>query len=131
MMMEYLHSDITQKVIKAFYNVYNKLGFGFLEKVYENAMAIELRSMGLQVEQQVKIKVFYNSQEVGYYIMDLVVENKVVIEIKACEALCEEHSFQLINYLKASQMEIGLLFNFGRTPAFTRKIFRNNSTSKL
>ena len=86
-MMEYLHSDITQKVIKAFYNVYNKLGFGFLEKVYENAMAIELRSMGLQVEQQVKIKVFYDETQVGFYIADLLVESSVIVEIKAAEQI--------------------------------------------
>ncbi len=125
MMMEYLHSDITQKVIKAYYNVYNKLGYGFLEKVYENAMVIELKSMGLKVEQQVKIKVFYNGQEVGYYIMDIVVENIVGVEIKACEALCVEHTYQLINYLKASQIEVGLLLNFGKDPEIKRKIFRN------
>jgi len=124
-MMEYLHSDITQKVIKAYYNVYNKLGYGFLEKVYENAMVIELKSMGLKVEQQVKIKVFYNGQEVGYYIMDIVVENIVGVEIKACEALCVEHTYQLINYLKASQIEVGLLLNFGKDPEIKRKIFRN------
>ncbi|MBK7441801.1 MAG: GxxExxY protein [Bacteroidetes bacterium] len=123
--MEYLHSDITQKVIKAYYNVYNKLGYGFLEKVYENAMVIELKSMGLKVEQQVKIKVFYNGQEVGYYIMDIVVENIVGVEIKACEALCVEHTYQLINYLKASQIEVGLLLNFGKDPEIKRKIFRN------
>lgn len=125
--MDYLYSDITQKVIKAYYNVYNTLGYGFLEKVYENALVIELRSMGLRVEQQVKIKVFYNNCEVGYYIMDIVVENKVVVEVKACESLCDEHNFQLINYLKSSEMEIGLLFNFGKKPAFTRKIFRNKT----
>lgn len=123
--MEYLHSDITQQVIKAYYNVYNKLGYGFLEKVYENAMVIELKSMGLKVEQQVKIKVFYNGQEVGYYIMDIVVENIVGVEIKACEALCVEHTYQLINYLKASQIEVGLLLNFGKDPEIKRKIFRN------
>lgn len=123
--MEYLHSYITQKVIKAYYNVYNKLGYGFLEKVYENAMVIELKSMGLKVEQQVKIKVFYNGQEVGYYIMDIVVENIVGVEIKACEALCVEHTYQLINYLKASQIEVGLLLNFGKDPEIKRKIFRN------
>ncbi len=131
MMMEYLHSDITQQVIKAYYNVYNKLGYGFLEKVYENAMVIELKSMGLKVEQQVKIKVFYNGQEVGYYIMDIVVENIVGVEIKACEALCAEHTYQLINYLKASQIEVGLLLNFGKDPEIKRKIFRNKSDTNF
>ena len=129
--MEYLHSDITQQVIKAYYNVYNKLGYGFLEKVYENAMVIELKSMGLKVEQQVKIKVFYNGEEVGYYIMDIVVENIVGVEIKACEALCVEHTYQLINYLKASQIEIGLLLNFGKNPEIKRKIFRNKLDPKF
>lgn len=121
----YKHTDLTEKIIKAFYKVYNTLGFGFLEKVYENALFIELRNMGLFVEKQRRIKVFYESQEVGDYFADLIVAEKVIIELKASEALCEEHEFQLINYLKATEIEVGLLLNFGKKPEFKRKIFSN------
>ncbi len=121
----YKHTDITEKIIKAFYKVYNTLGFGFLEKVYENAMFIELRNMGLFVEKQRRVKVFYEEQEVGDYFADLIVDEKVIIELKAAESLCEEHEFQLINYLKATEIEVGLLLNFGKKPEFKRKIFTN------
>jgi GxxExxY protein len=120
-----LHKDITDKIIKAFYNVYNSLGYGFLEKVYENAMMIELRKMDLQVQKQVPIKVYYEEQLVGQYYADIMVEETIIVELKAAEGLCEEHEFQLINYLKATELEIGLLINFGKTPQFKRKIFTN------
>ena len=120
-----LHRDITNKIIKAFYNVYNSLGYGFLEKVYENAMMIELRKMDLQVQKQVPIKVYYEEQLVGQYYADIMVEKTIIVELKAAEGLCEEHEFQLINYLKATELEIGLLINFGKTPQFKRKIFTN------
>ena len=120
-----LHRDITDKIIKAFYNVYNSLGYGFLEKVYENAMMIELRKMDLQVQKQVPIKVYYEEQLVGQYYADIMVEETIIVELKAAEGLCEEHEFQLINYLKATELEIGLLMNFGKTPLFKRKIFTN------
>jgi len=122
---KYKHTDITEKIIKTFYKVYNTLGFGFLEKVYENAMFIELRNMGMFVEKQRRVKVFYEGQEVGDYFADLIVDEKVIIELKASEALCEEHEFQLINYLKATEIEVGLLLNFGKKPEFKRKIFTN------
>lgn len=121
----YKHSDLTEKIIKAFYKVYNTLGFGFLEKVYENAMFIELRNMDLFVEKQRRIKVFYEGNVVGDYCADLAVEDKVIVELKAAEALCEDHEFQLINYLKATEIEVGLLLNFGKKPEFRRKIFTN------
>jgi GxxExxY protein len=121
----YKHSDLTEKIIKAFYKVYNTLGFGFLEKVYENAMFIELRNMGLFVEKQRRVKVFYEGNLVGDYCADLAVEEKVIVELKAAEALCEDHDFQFINYLKATEIEVGLLLNFGKKPEFRRKIFSN------
>ena len=120
-----LHKDITDKIIKAYYNVYNSLGYGFLEKVYENAMLIELRKLGLNVQKQVPIKVFYDEQLVGQYFADIIVEETIIVELKAAEGLCEEHEFQLINYLKATELEISLLINFGKTPQFKRKIFTN------
>jgi GxxExxY protein len=123
--MNFQHSEITEKIIKSFYRVYNTLGYGFLEKVYENAMYIELKNEGLFVEKQKQIKVFYNDLEVANYFADLVANNVIIIELKASEFLCEEHEYQLINYLKATDIEIGLLLNFGKKPEFKRKIFTN------
>lgn len=124
--MDLLHKEITDKIIKAFYKVYNELGFGFLEKVYENALFIELESMGLICEKQKPINVFYEDHKVGSYFADLIVENKIILELKAAEFLIEEHELQLINYLKATEIEVGLLLNFGKTPAFKRKVFSND-----
>ena len=120
------HSEITEKIIKAFYKVYNTLGYGFLEKVYENAMVIELRKMGLQVSQQKRVKVYYEKEVVGDYYSDLLVENSIMVELKASKSLCEADEFQLINYLKATDIEVGLLLNFGKKAEFRRKIFSNN-----
>jgi len=124
--MEYLHSDITKLILKAFYNVYNKMGFGFLEKVYENAMIIELQKLGLQAEKQQPIKVFYDEILVGEYFADIVVNNNVIVELKALENLCEAHEAQLVNYLKATEIEVGLLLNFGKEPQHKRRVFTND-----
>ncbi|MQY80248.1 MAG: GxxExxY protein [Bacteroidetes bacterium] len=121
-----LHANLTEKIIKAFFKVNNTLGYGFLEKVYENAMAIELIKMGCNVRQQQNIKVYYETEEVGDYYADLLIDDLVIIELKAAESLCEEHEAQLINYLKATKMEIGLLLNFGKEAEFKRKIFTND-----
>jgi len=124
--MEYLHKEITDRIIKCFYEVYNQLGYGFLEKVYENALQDELTVNGLKITRQQPIKVWYKSKIVGEYCADIVVENKVIVELKAAEALCEENEFQLINYLKATNLEVGLLLNFGKKPEIKRKIFTND-----
>jgi len=124
--MELLHQDITDKIIKAFYNVYNELGFGFLEKVYQNALFLELIAMGLVCEKQKQIKVYFKEQIVGEYYADLIINNCVIIELKAAEAIVEEHEYQLINYLKATEIEVGLLLNFGKKPQFKRKLFTND-----
>lgn len=121
-----LHANLTEKIIKAFFKVNNTLGYGFLEKVYENAMAIELIKMGCNVRQQQNIKVYYETEEVGDYYADLLIDDLVIIELKAAESLCEEHEAQLINYLKATKMEVGLLINFGKKAEFKRKIFTND-----
>lgn len=123
-----LHQEITDIIIKCFYKVYNEIGFGFLEKVYENAMLIELKSHDLKVSKQVPVNVFYLGNSVGNYFADITVENKTIIELKAGEGgLVEEHKLQLINYLKATKMEVGLLLSFGKKPEFKRKIFTNNN----
>ncbi|MDT3695017.1 MAG: GxxExxY protein [Ignavibacterium sp.] len=124
-----LHENITKKIIEAYYKVYNSLGYGFLEKVYENALKIELRRANLKVDQQKNVKVFYNEFEVGDYFADLIVEDLVIVELKAAESLCEEHEAQLINYLKATNLEVGLLLNFGKKAEFKRKVFSNDRKS--
>ena len=126
-LFNYKHSELTQNIIKCFYKVYNTLGYGFLEKVYENALYIELKAMGLAVEKQKQIKVYYEEKEVGEYYADLLVKGEVIVELKAAESLCEEHEFQLINYLKATDIEVGLLLNFGKKPEVRRKVFTNKS----
>ncbi|CAM3021704.1 GxxExxY protein [Flavobacterium succinicans] len=120
-----LHKELSEKITKAFYKVYNELGYGFLEKVYENALLIELKKSGLQVKKQVPIAVYYDNQVVGDYFADMVVEDCIILELKAVEMLIEAHEIQLINYLKATEMEIGLLLNFGKKPQFKRKIYNN------
>jgi GxxExxY protein len=119
----YLYSDITEVIIKCYYKVYNKLGYGFLEKVYEKAMLIELQNEDFRCLQQCPIDVFYESSKVGFYIADIIVEGKIIIEIKAAENLSEAHETQLTNYLKATEIEVGLLLNFGKKPSFKRKVF--------
>jgi len=129
-MENFKHQDITEAIIRAFYKVYNTLGYGFLEKVYENALFHELVKMGFLVEKQKRIKVYYDDIEVGDYFADLVVDDLVIIEIKAAEGLVIEHEYQLINYLKATDKEIGLLLNFGKTPQVKRKIFSNKKIER-
>ena len=121
-----LHHQITDKILRAFYNVYNDLGHGFLEKVYENALVHELREMGMNVSQQRPINVYYDNVLVGEFFADVIVENAVIVELKAVGALHEIHSNQLINYLKATEIEVGLLLNFGEKPEFIRKILTND-----
>ncbi|HNK96660.1 MAG TPA: GxxExxY protein [Chitinophagales bacterium] len=116
---------MTKQILKAFYTVYNALGYGFLEKVYENALKIELEQSGLQVLQQESISVFYDNAKVGYYVADMIVGNYDIVENKACSALNSDHEAQLLNYLKATKIEVGLLLNFGLKPEFKIKIFEN------
>ncbi len=121
-----LHERTTGQIINAFYKVYNTLGYGFLEKVYEKALAIELRKRGFQIVRQQPIKVHYDGVVVGNYFADIVVDNTVIIELKAMEALHSNHANQLVNYLKATEMEVGLLLNFGEEPEAARKIYTND-----
>jgi GxxExxY protein len=107
------HSVLTRSIIGAFFTVRRTLGHGFLEKVYENALALELRGLGHVVGQQVQVPVWYRGQRVGVYYADVVVDDTVVLELKSCESLRREHAAQLINYLNAPDLEVGLLLNFG------------------
>jgi len=120
-----LHAELTDKIISSFFKVYNTLGYGFLEKVYENALVIELKRAGFNVLQQQNIKVYYENQVVGNYFADIIAD-QIILEIKSAEGLREENKAQLINYLKATDKEVGLLLNFGRTPEFKRVIFTND-----
>lgn len=120
------HSEITNRIINAYYKVYNQLGYGFLEKVYEKAMMIELHKHKLKCESQKSIKVFYEGIIIGDYYADIIVNNCVIVELKAVEAIAPEHEVQLVNYLKASEVEVGLLLNFGREPEFKRRVFSKN-----
>jgi len=109
------HKDITSQILSAAFEVHNTLGCGFLEKVYENALLYELKQRGLKVETQKEIKVYYKKTEVGIYLADMIVEKKVIIELKVSEAISNIHEAQLLNYLKASSYEVGLILNFAKT----------------
>ena len=120
-----LHRELTDSIIGVFYDVYNELGFGFLESVYEAAMVIALRDRGLQVDQQVAIPVWFRGQKIGTFEADLIVERSVIIELKAVRQVADAHIAQLMHYLRATQIEVGLVMNFGHTPEFKRRVFEN------
>ena len=126
-----LYEEITGKILKAFYKVYNTLGFGFLEKVYENALVIELMKLGLSVNQQEGIPVYYDGVMVGDYSADILVEEVIILELKAAESMRNEHFAQLTNYLKATDKELGLVLNFGKKPDFKRILFTNDIKQAL
>lgn len=120
---DFKYKELTETVIQAFYRVYNKLGYGFLEKVYENAFMIELGKAGMSAVSQFPIRVMYDGEIIGEYFADILVDNKVIIEIKAAKQLAKEHEAQLLNYLRATDIEVGLLVNFGVKPEIKRKVF--------
>ncbi|MDR3267381.1 MAG: GxxExxY protein [Tannerella sp.] len=122
-----LHKELTDIIIACFYQVYNDLGYGFLERVYQNAMYYALIDEGLKCETEKSIKVYYKGRVVGDYRADLLVENCVLLELKSSEELNQANEKQLINYLKATDIEVGLLLNFGKRPQFKRKVFSNNN----
>lgn len=122
---DFKYKELTDVVICCFYTVYNALGYGFLEKVYENALFHELSKQGISALSQHHITVFYDNKMVGEYYADVVVENSLLVEIKAAKNILPEHEAQLLNYLKATEIEVGLLLNFGPKPEFRRKAFDN------
>jgi GxxExxY protein len=131
MVFEGKHSDVTDNILNAFFKVYNQLGFGFSEKVYENALVIELSKHGLLSEVQKEIYVYYESAVIGEYVVDVLVDKKVILELKAVKRISDDHHAQLLNYLKASTIEVGLLLNFGLKPEYIRKVFDNNRKGNL
>ena len=128
--VEMTDDDLTQKIIGCAYKVHNTLGCGFLEKVYENALRIELEKLGLRVRQQEPINVLYDGRVIGNFYADLWVDERVVIELKAVQAIAKEHELQLVNYLTATLVEVGLLLNFGSSVQVRRK-FREYQPKSL
>ena len=124
-MQDIKYKELTEKIIKIFYKVYNKLGYGFLEKVYENAMIIKFGKEGIPAVAQSPIKVSYEDEVIGEYYADILAEDRVIVEIKAARTLASEHEAQLLNYLKATDIEVGLLLNYGPKPEIKRKVFDN------
>ncbi len=128
----FAHTEVTEAIIGQFYRVYNELGYGFLEKVHENAMAIALTDAGLTVVQQTPIQVHFTGRVVGRYDADLLVNDSVIVELKTARTLSAEHEAQLLNYLKATRYEVGLLLNFGATKAeIKREAFSNSRKGSL
>ncbi|MCC6280006.1 MAG: GxxExxY protein [Saprospiraceae bacterium] len=125
------HATLTEQIIRVFYQVYNELGYGFLERVYQNALFLAFRQAGFEVEVRKKIKVWFRGHEVGEYYADFIINNTVILELKATETLLEEHEAQLLNYLRGTEMEVGLLLNFGKKPEIRRKIYDNNFKPNL
>ena len=119
------HEALTEGIIGVFYDVYNELGYGFLESVYEECMVIALRDIALTVERQVAVPVWFRSQKVGDFKADILVENAVLLELKSVRTLEAAHEAQLLHYLKSTEIEVGLLLNFGSRPQFRRLVFDN------
>ena len=125
-MKNFPHQELTKSIIGIYYNVYNELGFGFLEKVYHKALLIELKNNGYKIDSEKKVNVYYKNKIVGEYIPDIIINDSVIVELKCVEYLTDIHENQLLNYLKATDCEVGLILNFGKDPQFIRKIFTND-----
>ena len=125
-MKKFPHQELTKSIIGIYYNVYNELGFGFLEKVYHKALLIELKNNGYKIDSEKKVNVYYKNKIVGEYIPDIIINDSVIVELKCVEYLTDIHENQLLNYLKATDCEVGLILNFGIVPQFIRKIFTND-----
>lgn len=124
-------AEKTSAIINAFYEVYNELGYGFIENVYQNALYRELQVRGIPCIAHPKINVYYKKQVVGYYEADIIAYGSVILELKAVSCLNDSHELQLINYLKATNIEVGLLMNFGPKPEIIRKVFSNYYKEQL
>ena len=121
----YKHTELTEKIIGIFYDVYNELGFGFLESVYEEAMALAFKERGISFQRQVSVPVWFHGHEIGSYTADIVVDGLVLVELKACKTLEPAHEAQLLHYLRSTEIEVGLLLNFGPRPQVKRMAFEN------
>ncbi len=130
-MSNLLHGELSEAVIKAFYHVYNTLGYGFLPSVYAKSLAITLSKRGLKGSSRVPVKVFFEGEQVGFFLADLIVSDKLVLLVTSTETISGAANSQLINYLRASPQEVGLVLNFGVTPEFSRKVFTNDRKPSL
>jgi len=119
----FLYKELSEKIIGAFYAVYDEMGYGFLEKVYELALLKELELRNIPAENQVTIKINYKNEYLCDYVLDTIVDRKIILELKAAESLANIHTAQLLNYLKATDFKVGLLLNFGPKPEFKRFVF--------
>lgn len=126
-----IHEELTEKVIKIFFDVYNELGHGFLESVYERAMEIALTHAGLQVRCQVRLRVMFRGETIAEFAADMMVNECVIVEFKATTALSSADEAQLLNQLRSTEIEVGLLMNFGTRPEFKRKVFANDRKPNL
>lgn len=126
---QFRHADLTKALIGCFYNVYNELGFGFIESVYENSLCLALRSEGFEVYQQIAIPVWFRGTQVGDFDADMMVNQLVLLELKTARAIENAHMCQLMNYLKATEIEVGSLLNFGPKPEFKRVVLGNDRKS--
>ena len=119
------HHELTEKIIGVFFDVYNELGHGFLESVYEEALALALVQGGIAIQRQVPVSVWFRTRQVGDFRADLIADGRVLLELKAARAIDLAHEKQLLNYLRATDIEVGLLLNFGATPQFRRLVYEN------
>lgn len=119
------YSELSKRIIKVFYDVHNELGYGFSEKVYQRAYAIALRQDGMKVDEQVSIRVYFRGQLVGEFFADMIINDLILLELKAAEVIIEEFEAQLLNYLKSTEIEVGYVMNFGKSASFKRKVFDN------
>ncbi len=119
------YEELSKEIIGAFFKVHKTLGYGFLEKVYENALVYELKKLGFDADKRIPIKVYYEGIEVGSYIADILVNDLVLLELKVAESIQPEHEAQLLNYLKATEYEVGYVLNFGKKATFKRLVFDN------
>lgn len=119
------YEELSKEIIGAFFRTHTALGYGFLEKVYENALAYELKKMGFDAEKQIPIKVYYDGVEVGSYTADILVNDLIMLELKVADSIQPEHEAQLLNYLKATEYEVGYVLNFGNKATFKRIVFDN------
>lgn len=126
-----ISKELIDEILTHFYQIHNDLGYGFLERVYQNALYYALADVGLKCEVEKSIQVYHNGRVVGDYRADLVVEDCIILELKACEELDSAHEAQLLNYLKATNIEVGYVLNFGKSAKFCRKVYSNKRKKSL
>ena len=128
-MAELLFKDLTEKIIKVFLEVYNHLGFGYTKNIYLEALTLEMTTQGLAFEKAKEADIFYKETKVGQYVLDFVCDDKVIIHIDTCDKITDEIEYSIVNHLKSTRYEVGLVLNFGRRPEVKRKIFQNQRKS--